>query len=74
MTDLPDPAPLSGLTADEEPAGRAVVRCGMCGRPLTSREARRYGAGEGCRRKLGGDPAVRRPGRFEVEQETLPGA
>lgn len=65
-------APLPGLDDDEElAAGRRVVRCGMCGRPLTSREARMYGLGEGCRHKLGVDPAVRRPGRFEVEQDGL---
>lgn len=74
MTDAPDPAPLPGLATEGELAAtRAVVRCGMCHRPLTSREARLYGAGEGCRRKLGGDPTVRRPGRFDVEQDELPG-
>lgn len=68
----PDPAPLPGLAADEEPAaGRPVVLCGMCGRPLRAREARLRGLGEGCRHKLGGAPTVRRPGRFEVEQDEL---
>lgn len=71
---LPDPAPLPGLATDEPTAGRAVVLCGMCGRPLTSREARLRGLGEGCAHKLGADPVVRRPGRFEVEQDELPGA
>lgn len=66
------PPPLPGLATDAElAAGRRVVRCGMCGRPLESRAARMRGLGEGCRHKLDGDPAVRRPGRFEVEQETL---
>lgn len=68
----PDPAPLPGLAADEElAAGRAVVRCGLCGRRLTGRTARLRGLGEGCRHKLDGDAAVRSPGRFEVEQEGL---
>ncbi|WP_328912348.1 MULTISPECIES: DUF6011 domain-containing protein [unclassified Streptomyces] len=70
---IPD-APLPGLATDEElAAGRRVVRCGMCGRPLTGRDARLRGLGDGCRHKLGGDAAVRRPGRFEVEQDGLPG-
>lgn len=68
MTD----APLPGLaTHDELAAGRRIVRCGMCGRRLTSREARMYGLGEGCRHKLSGDPTVRAPRRFEVEQDGL---
>ncbi|WP_328917258.1 MULTISPECIES: DUF6011 domain-containing protein [unclassified Streptomyces] len=67
-------APLPGLATDEELAtGRRVVRCGMCGRPLTGREARLRGLGAGCRHKLGEDATVRRPGRFEVEQDGLPG-
>jgi Family of unknown function (DUF6011) len=68
-------APLPGLATDAElAAGRAVVRCGMCGRPLKGREARLWGLGEGCRHKLGGDVIVRRPGRFDVEQDAIPGA
>jgi hypothetical protein len=76
VTGRPDAdAPLPGLATDEElAAGRAVVKCGMCGRPLTSREARLYGAGADCRRKLGAGPTLRPPGRFDVEQEQLPGA
>jgi hypothetical protein len=74
VTDRPDPAPLPGLAEAEPSAGRAVVLCGMCRRPLKAREARLYGLGEGCRHKLGGDVTVRRPGRFEVEQDVLPGA
>ncbi|WP_335978341.1 MULTISPECIES: DUF6011 domain-containing protein [Streptomycetaceae] len=67
-------APLPGLATDEElAAGRRVVRCGMCGQPLSDAESRAWGLGENCRRKLGGDRAVRRPGRFEVEQDGIPG-
>jgi hypothetical protein len=69
MTDRNDPLP--GLV-EELAAGRRVVRCGMCGRPLTGREARLWGLGEGCRHKLGGAPGAPRPGRFQVEQDQLP--
>lgn len=74
MAPLPDPAPLPGLATEDEidAAGRTLVRCGMCGRPLHGRTARLRGLGEGCRHKLQSDPIVRRPGRFEVEQDTLP--
>lgn len=68
---IPD-APLPGLATDAElAAGRRVIRCGMCGRPLESRQARLRGVGEGCRHKLGADRAVRAPVRFEVEQDGL---
>lgn len=68
----PTPAPLPGLASDAElAAGRRVVRCGMCGRPLTDRDARLRGTGEHCRAKLGGDPIVRTPGRFQVPQDGL---
>ncbi len=70
------PALLPGLATDEElvAAGRKVVRCGLCGRELTSREARLRGLGEGCRHKVDGGRVLRRSGRFEVEQEELFGA
>jgi hypothetical protein len=66
MTDRP--APLPGL--DEElAAGRRVVRCRVCGRPLVGR-ARFRGLGDGCAAKFGmrTAPGV---GRFEVEQDGL---
>lgn len=67
-------APLPGLATDEElAAGRPVVECRDCGRPLTGREARAWGRGRGCRHKYGADATVRRPGRFEVEQDGIPG-
>lgn len=64
---------LPGLATDEElqAAGRRVVLCGMCGRPLKATRARLVGLGEGCAHKLGADGTVRRPGRFEVEQDGL---
>jgi hypothetical protein len=66
------PAPLPGLATDDElAAGRRVVRCQDCDRPLTGTGARTWGRGRGCQAKHGGGPAVRRPGRFEVEQDGL---
>ena len=65
-------APLPGLATDEElAAGRAVVLCGMCRRPLRGRDARLRQLGDDCWHKLGGGPAVRTPGRFEVDQDGL---
>jgi Family of unknown function (DUF6011) len=65
--------PLPGLATDEElSAGRTVIRCTMCGRPLTDRAARIRGLGEGCRHKLTPTPTLRRPARFEVPQDELP--
>lgn len=65
-------APLPGLATDAElAAGRRVVECQDCGRPLASQEARMWGRGPGCRRKHAGPRTVRRPGRFEVEQDEL---
>lgn len=63
-------APLPGL--DGSAAGPTVVRCGMCGRVLTTPSARRRGIGPECWHKVHGGPGVRAPGRFVVEQEPLP--
>lgn len=69
----PTPAPLPGLaTTAELAAGLRVVECADCHRPLTGRDARLWGRGRGCRHKHG-ERDVRGPGRFDVEQETLPG-
>lgn len=66
-------APLPGLATDDElAAGRHVIRCGMCGRPLVDRASRLRGVGEGCRHKLDQAPTVRRPARFDVPQDELP--
>jgi hypothetical protein len=68
----PAPSPLPGLATDAElAAGRPVVECQDCGRLLTGREARLWGRGRACRHKQGLDGAPT-PGRFDVEQETLP--
>lgn len=60
-------APLPGTQV----AGRRVIRCALCGRALVDPEARRWALGRECRHKLHPDAAVRRPGRFEVEQDGL---
>lgn len=66
-------APLPGLATDAElAAAPAVVRCALCRHPLTGHAARLLGLGEGCAHKLG-VRSVRGPGRFEVEQDGLPG-
>ena len=64
-------APLPGLATDDEmAAGRPVVECDECHRPLTSTRARLRGLGDACAHKRG-HRDVRRPGRFEVEQGGL---
>ncbi|MFJ2630885.1 DUF6011 domain-containing protein [Streptomyces sp. NPDC087422] len=66
----PAPAPLPGLP-ETVAAGLRVVRCGLCGHPLKDAVSRRRGMGDDCRRKLG-ERTVRGPGRFQIEQDTLP--
>ncbi|MCX4785192.1 DUF6011 domain-containing protein [Streptomyces sp. NBC_01221] len=50
-----------------------VVRCRMCGRPLTGTESRRTGLGPACDAKLHPAPPDIRTRRHEVEQDPLPG-
>lgn len=64
-----DPLPLADLPPVE---GQPLVRCRGCGRPLTG-PAKRRGWGDDCWAKLD-QRSVPRPGRFEVEQDQLPGA
>lgn len=72
---MTDPTPLPGL---DEPAtveteqGRPVVVCRDCGEPLTATDSRRWQLGPHCRRKHG-IHAVRRPGRFYIDQDAIPG-
>ncbi|MFD6416081.1 DUF6011 domain-containing protein [Streptomyces sp. NPDC060194] len=69
----PDSAPDEPLPgARTEPGDRPRVLCALCGRPLRDRESRRWGLGEGCREKLRLRGATG-PGRFEVDQDELPG-
>jgi hypothetical protein len=71
VTTNPDPLPLP-LDADAELRGPRRVYCRLCGRPLRGREARLWGLGDDCRAKLQ-ERSAPKPGRHEVEQETLPG-
>nr|WP_256102346.1 DUF6011 domain-containing protein [Streptomyces sp. Ncost-T10-10d] len=50
-----------------------MVRCRMCGRPLTGTESRRTGLGPACDAKLHPAPPDIRTRRHEVEQDPLPG-
>ncbi|MEI7031639.1 DUF6011 domain-containing protein [Streptomyces pratensis] len=54
--------------------GRRVVRCRLCGRPLTGAGSRRAGLGPSCDAKLHPAPPAIRTRRHEVEQDPLPGA
>lgn len=67
-----DPTPLPLDSPEPQPQGRPLVQCTECDEPLTAAESRRWGLGPRCRRKLGvsSGPGV---GRFEVEQEGIPG-
>ncbi len=72
---LADVAGVAGpADADDEleGSGRRGVTCRLCGRPLTGRDARRRGIGDGCRAKLHERVAPRPPAR-DIEQDTLPG-
>jgi len=70
----PAASPLPGLATDTElAAGVRVVECADCHRPLKGWAARLRGRGDACAHKAG-ERDVRGPGRFDVAQETLPGA
>ncbi|MEE1773991.1 MULTISPECIES: DUF6011 domain-containing protein [unclassified Streptomyces] len=76
---FPEPFPGTGTepSPEDDPAGRParrkVVRCRMCGRPLTGTESRRSGLGPACDAKLHPAPPDIRTRRHEVEQDPLPG-
>ncbi|MEU1468984.1 DUF6011 domain-containing protein [Streptomyces sp. NPDC005761] len=59
--------------ADATAAGRRVVRCRVCGRPLTGTASRRTGLGPTCDAKLHPAPPDIRTRRHDVEQDPLPG-
>ncbi|MFP8907341.1 DUF6011 domain-containing protein [Streptomyces atacamensis] len=67
----PEPVPLPG-SPEPSGGGRPRVTCRMCGRPLRDRQARLWGLGVECRERLA-LRAAPAPGRWEVEQEALPG-
>ncbi|ROV69301.1 DUF6011 domain-containing protein [Streptomyces globisporus] len=82
--DTPDafPEPLPGAdeavrgeaAADEgTPERRRLVRCRLCGRPLTGTDSRRAGLGPSCDAKLHPAPPDIRTRRHEVDQDPLPG-
>ncbi|KAB2594014.1 MULTISPECIES: DUF6011 domain-containing protein [Streptomyces] len=83
--DTPDafPEPLPGAdgadgavapdTAAEDAPPRRLIRCRLCGRPLTGADSRRTGLGPSCDAKLHPAPPDIRTRRHEVEQDPLPG-
>ncbi|MFJ9640877.1 DUF6011 domain-containing protein [Streptomyces sp. NPDC101178] len=81
---LPDPLPgarplpgadgaLAPDPAAEDAPARRLVRCRLCGRPLTGTDSRRTGLGPSCDAKLHPAPPDIRTRRHEVDQDTLPG-
>ncbi|MFB7372258.1 DUF6011 domain-containing protein [Streptomyces sp. NPDC056222] len=62
------------IAIDSAPGGtRRIVRCRLCGRPLTGAESRRTGLGPSCDAKLHPAGPDIRTRRHEVDQDTLPG-
>ncbi|MFF9512226.1 DUF6011 domain-containing protein [Streptomyces sp. NPDC014724] len=66
-----DPLPDDGPA--DRTSRRRLVRCRMCGRPLTGTDSRRTGLGPACDAKLHPAPPDIRTRRHEVEQDPLPG-
>ncbi|KIF73301.1 hypothetical protein QR77_03585 [Streptomyces sp. 150FB] len=66
---LPGARP-GGPAPDAEPR---LVKCGMCGRPLTGAASRRSGLGPACDAKLHPPAPDIRTRRREAEQDTIPG-
>lgn len=69
----PGAEPAAGDGAAGPTPRRRVVRCRLCGRPLTGTESRRSGLGPSCDAKLHPAPPDIRTRRHEVEQDPLPG-
>ncbi|ARI55716.1 DUF6011 domain-containing protein [Streptomyces bacillaris] len=72
----PFPEPLPALDREERSGDappRRLIRCRLCGRPLTGADSRRTGLGPSCDAKLHPPPPDIRTRRHEVEQDTLPG-
>ncbi|MFD8713809.1 DUF6011 domain-containing protein [Streptomyces anulatus] len=77
---LPEPLPGAAGVVARDPAadgeqhqGRRLVRCRLCGRPLTGTDSRRAGLGPSCDAKLHPAPPDIRTRRHEVDQDPLPG-
>lgn len=68
----PEPLPVS-VPEPDAATGRRLVRCRMCGRPLTGTQSRRTGLGPSCDAKLHPAAPDIRARRREADQETLPG-
>lgn len=68
----PPPGPAEGADREDAPA-RPLVRCRLCGRPLTGTGSRRSGLGPTCDAKLHPAPPDTRARRREADQEPLPG-
>ncbi|QNE79530.1 hypothetical protein F0344_32195 [Streptomyces finlayi] len=66
----PGADPLPGTDAA---TGPRLVRCRMCGRPLTGTHSRRTGLGPACDAKLHPAGPDIRTRRHEADQDTLPG-
>nr|WP_258312168.1 DUF6011 domain-containing protein [Streptomyces sp. ZEA17I] len=67
---------MPALGREEHPGdapSRRLIRCRLCGRPLTGADSRRTGLGPSCDAKLHPPPPDIRTRRHEVEQDTLPG-
>ncbi|MEE1801040.1 DUF6011 domain-containing protein [Streptomyces sp. JV176] len=60
-------------SAPDAAAGARLVRCRMCGRPLTGTGSRRTGLGPACDAKLHPPAPDIRTRRREAEQDPLPG-
>lgn len=71
-TEQPLPLPEETVAEEAAPGPGSRITCRLCGRPLTGRDARRRGIGEGCRAKLH-ERTAPRPPVHEVEQDALPG-
>ncbi|MEW1630934.1 DUF6011 domain-containing protein [Streptomyces sp. NPDC089173] len=72
----PFPEPLPAPTREEHSGdgpSRRLIRCRLCGRPLTGADSRRTGLGPSCDAKLHPAPPDIRTRRHEVDQDTLPG-
>ncbi|MEV1046384.1 DUF6011 domain-containing protein [Streptomyces sp. NPDC049916] len=70
---FPEPLPAVDQEGHSGDAADRVVRCRLCGRPLTGTDSRRTGLGPTCDAKLHPAPPDIRTRRHEVEQDPLPG-
>ncbi|MGW1466483.1 DUF6011 domain-containing protein [Streptomyces sp. NPDC002308] len=69
----PAPATAGQDAARDGGPERPLVRCRLCGRPLTGRGSRRSGLGPTCDAKLHPVGPDTRARRREADQDTLPG-